>query len=75
MNARLQTGQRNSHLVELVSGAAAARWVRDGSSDPRVAWSRYEVPGAVFIEAVKGSLVWRFRNSAGSLLRRGSVTC
>jgi hypothetical protein len=75
MNARLQTGKRNSHMVELVSGAAGARWVRDGSSDPRVAWSRYEVPGAVFIQRVHGELVWRFRNSGGTLLRRGSVSC
>lgn len=75
MNADLQTGQPDSHMVELISGAAAARWVASATSDARVAWRLYKVPGAVFVRAEDGRLAWDFRSSTGQVLRSGSVSC
>lgn len=75
MNGALETGKRDSHMVELVSGAGAARWVTSNTSDPRVAWRLYKTPGAVWIGTSGDTLTWQFRSSAGDVLRRGSVSC
>jgi hypothetical protein len=79
MNAGLITGQPDSHMVELISVAAAARWVTNATSDSRVSWRLYQVPGAVFVQhnGTGGgqSLTWAFRNSCGTVQRSGSVAC
>ncbi len=75
MNASLETRKADSHMVELVSGAAAARWVRSNTSDSRVAWSRYQVPGAVFVKRERNTLTWQFRDFTGVVIRTGSVSC
>ena len=75
MNASLKVGEADSHMVELVSGAAAARWVTSSSTDARVAWRIYKSPGAVFVQRVDGVMKWEFRSSTGGVLRTGSVTC
>lgn len=75
MNSHLQTGRPYSHMVELVSGAAAARWVISHTSDRRVAWHRYKTPGAVYVHRQAHTLQWRFRDSKGTLLRSGHVHC
>jgi len=78
LNASLQVGQPNSHMVELISGAAAARWVTSPpNNDPRVAWRRYQVPGALYVthETSPHALAWRFRDASGNVLRTGRVTC
>ena len=80
MNATLQTGKSDSHMVELISGAGAARWVRGITPDNRVAWSLYQIPGAVWIVRTVdshgvSSLHWEFRDSSGKVLRTGSVVC
>jgi hypothetical protein len=75
MNSHLQVGRRYSHMVELVSGAAAARWVRSRTSDRRVAWHLYKTPGAVFVHRQVHTLHWTFRDSAGTRLRSGHVPC
>jgi hypothetical protein len=62
-------------MVELVSGAAAARWVISHTSDRRVAWHRYKTPGAVYVHRQAHTLQWRFRDSKGTLLRSGHVHC
>jgi hypothetical protein len=78
MSSSLAVGQPDSHMVELVSGAAAARWVTSvtsGTSEPRVAWRLYQVPGAVFVHRVGDTLGWEFRSSTGDVLRSGSIGC
>ena len=75
MSSSLAVGQPDSHMVELVSGAAAARWVTSNTSDSRVAWRLYRVPGAVFVHHVGDTLAWEFRSSTGEVLRSGSVGC
>lgn len=78
LNAALQAGRPDSHMVELVSGAAGARWVANLRPDARVAWRQYQVPGAVYVTpdtAGAPRLLWRFRDSGGNTLRSGSVTC
>ena len=75
MDADLRVGRPDSHMVQLVSGAAAARWVSDVTGDSRVAWRRYRVPGAVFVRRDRSTLRWEFRDSEGQVLRTGSVPC
>ncbi len=75
MNAALATDQADSHMVELVSGAAAARWVTDATSDARVSWRLYQTPGAVFVNRVDTTLKWAFRDVNGAVLRTGTVAC
>lgn len=75
MNAAKQTGQPGSHMVELVSGAAAARWVISNTSDTRVAWHVYKTPGAVFVTHNGNTLDWEFRDFNGNVLRNGYVDC
>jgi hypothetical protein len=63
MDASLATGRAGSHMVELVSGAGAARWVTSGSSSPKIAWRLYKVPGAVWVQQATdpdtGASRWR----------------
>ncbi len=75
MNAEFETGKPDSHMVELISGAAAARWVEVVSNEPRVAWRLYRTPGAVFVSTGAKRLTWEFRDSSGAGLRTGSVRC
>jgi hypothetical protein len=75
MNAALETNKPDSHQVELISGAGAARWVAAVSDEPRVAWRAYEIPGALFIDTGANRLSWEFRDSSGVVLRTGSVHC
>jgi hypothetical protein len=79
MNAALQTGRPDSHMVELISGAGAARWVASKTNEKRVAWRLYMTPGAVWVSAAgtpaQPQLTWQFRSSTGSVLRNGSVAC
>ena len=75
MNGSLATGQPDSHMVELVSGAAAARWVANVTADSRVDWRVYRVPGAVFVSRSGDTLSWQFRDASGAVLRTGSVAC
>jgi acid phosphatase type 7 len=79
MNAALQPDSPDSHMVELVSGAGAARWVASTTNEARVAWRRYRTPGAVRVSR-RGTLAdprlrWDFRSSTGSVLNNGSVAC
>jgi hypothetical protein len=75
MNAALQVKRPDSHMVQLVSGAAAARWVAVVSDEPRVAWRLYRTPGAVFVRTEAKQLTWEFRDSSGAVLRTGNVRC
>jgi hypothetical protein len=80
LNANLQPRRAGSHMVELISGAGAARWVRNLDPDPRIVWSRFRVPGALFVgldlDAPSGDrLRWTFRDVSGAALRSGSVSC
>ena len=79
MNAALQTDSPDSHMVELISGAGAARWVASTTNEARVAWRRYRTPGAVWVSRrgtlAESRLRWEFRSSTGSVLRKGSVAC
>jgi hypothetical protein len=80
MNANLQRGQPNSHMVELISGAGAVRWPKKFQADQRIVWATYRVPGAVYLtldtDNPSGPAIrWVFRNSSGSPLRSGSVSC
>lgn len=81
MDASLATGQPGSHMVELVSGAGAARWVTSNTSSPKMAWRLYQVPGAVWVRQATDpdtgaqSMAWEFRDSSGTVLRSGSVGC
>ena len=79
MNAALQTGRPDSHMVELISGAGAARWVASTTNEKRVAWRLYKTPGAVWVSTAgtpaQPQLTWQFRSSTGSVLRNGSVAC
>jgi hypothetical protein len=79
LNAALQTSRSDSHMVELISGAGAARWVADVVNDNRVAWRAYKIPGAVWVHGAgtqtNPQLSWEFRNSSGTVLRTGSVGC
>ena len=76
LNAALQPNQPDSKMVELISGAAAARWVTSTpNNDARVAWRLYKVPGAVYVTHQRNRLTWDFRDSSGASLRTGSVTC
>jgi hypothetical protein len=79
MNAALQTGSPDSHMVELISGAGAARGVASTKNEARVAWRRYRTPGAVWVSRRvtlgESRLTWEFRSSTGSVLRKGSVAC
>jgi Big-like domain-containing protein len=79
MNAALQTGRSDSHMVELISGAGAARWVSTKTIEKRVAWRLYQTPGAVWVWRTgtpnQPQLTWQFRSSTGTVLRTGSVAC
>ena len=79
MNAALETDMPDSHMVELISGAGAARWVASVANEARVAWRLYQTPGAVWVSpagtAAEPKLTWQFRSSTGSVLRNGSVAC
>jgi hypothetical protein len=79
MNAALQTSRPDSHMVELISGAGAARWVASTTNEKRVAWRLYKTPGAVWVSPAgtpaQPQLTWQFRSSTGSVLRNGSVAC
>jgi hypothetical protein len=79
MNASLQAGRSDSHMVELISGAGAARWVASTANDSRVAWRLYQTPGAVWVQRTgtpqSPQLSWEFRSSSGTVLRTGSVAC
>lgn len=77
MNASLATGQPDSHMVELISGAGAARWVTSYTPSQKIAWRLYKTPGAVWVSPSAGltSLNWEFRDSSGGVLRNGSVSC
>jgi hypothetical protein len=75
MNGVLETGKSDSHMVELISGAAAARWVAVVSDEPRVAWRLYRTPGAVYVTTGLNRLDWQFRDSSGVVLRTGNVRC
>jgi hypothetical protein len=79
MNVAMQAGRPDSHMVELISGAGAARWVMSASNDKRVAWELYKTPGAVWVwragTLAQPRLNWEFRSSKGAVLRTGSVAC
>jgi hypothetical protein len=82
LNANLQRGQPNSHMVELISGAGAVRWPKQFQEDARIVWARFRVPGAVYLTLDANNpsgpeIQWVFRDSAiGSPpLRSGSVAC
>jgi hypothetical protein len=87
MNATLQTGQANSHMVQLISGAGGHNLVSATESDARVSWERTKVAGAAYITAIGGaagsasSLQWRFADAGGVTVTSanvpgtGSVSC
>jgi hypothetical protein len=88
LNGALAAGQRDSHLVQIVSGAGGHILHRDRSTDPRGAWQAMGVPGALFLTLVGGGpnaaatgLTWAFRDTSGRIVSTpagpgtGSVTC
>ncbi len=83
MNADLQTGEPDSHTVQLVSGAGGHHITSTVDTDPRVAWQARRVPGAAFLTAVgaedgsPSALRWEFRDAAGEVLpgSQGVVLC
>lgn len=87
MNAALQTGRVDSHMVQLISGAGGHNLVSATESDARVQWERTKVAGAAFITAVGGgsgaasALQWRFADATGATVTSsggpgtGSVAC
>jgi Calcineurin-like phosphoesterase len=80
LNALGLAGQPDSHMVELISGAAAGRWELQFAADSRVVWERYMTPGAVYVGSVhnpNGSeqLNWWFEDTLGTVLRTGSIMC
>ena len=66
LNAALQAGRPDSHMVELVSGAGAHNMVSTLDGDARSAWQANKVPGVAYLTAVGGGsgpatrLDWEF---------------
>jgi hypothetical protein len=54
MNAGLQTGQPDSHMVQLVSGAGGHQLTSVTDNDPRYAWHLRNVAGAAYVTLVGG---------------------
>jgi len=87
MNAALQTGRADSHMVQLISGAGGHNLVSATESDAHVEWERTKVAGAAFVTAVGGgsgaasALQWRFADTTGATVTSstgagtGSVAC
>ena len=83
MNAALQTGRPDSHMVEVVSGAGGHNETATSDTDPRHAWQVRQVSGAMYLTPVGGAsgqataLDWEFRNNSGSVLSgsSSSVDC
>ncbi len=72
LNASLQAGQPNSHMVQLVSGAGGHNLDETPETDPRLGWELIDTPGVAYITAVGGAtgnaqaLTWRFADAAGA---------
>lgn len=71
MNANLETGKPDSHMVELISGAGGHKFATAVNSDPRHVWQLQNVAGAAYVTAVGGrsgaasKLEWVFRGKEG----------
>jgi hypothetical protein len=83
MDAALQTGTAGAHQVQLIAGAGGHA-LSNTKIDSRTAWpsSPQKTAGAVYLTLVGAAnggqataISWEFRNSSGSVLRSGSVTC
>ncbi len=83
MNANLQTGQADSHMVELVSGAGTHHLTPTVDTDPRNAWQVNRVAGVAYLTLVGGgsgnatAIEWHFRDQNGNLITgsESSVSC
>jgi predicted phosphodiesterase len=83
MNASLQTGRSDSHMVQLISGAGGHNMTSRVDTDPRNAWQVNKVAGAAFITLVGGSsgqadsLRWEFRDTSGATVpgSEGFLAC
>ena len=70
----LQRFRRREGMTEYVVGAGGAILYSLGR-DPRLAFARAKVTGALRIVLEPGRATLEFRNSSGALLDRSSVTC
>ncbi len=83
MNADLQVGQPDSHMVELVSGAGGHNLTPTMDTDPRNAWQVTKTTGAAYLTLVGGgsgvatALSWEFRDTNGNAIpgSSSSVSC
>jgi hypothetical protein len=81
LNANLEAGKSDSHLVELISGAGGHS-VGGVKTDSRVVFSKGRTPGALFLTlngAAGGgtatSIGWSYEKTDGTVLRSGSTGC
>jgi hypothetical protein len=71
MNASLQAGQPDSHMVELVSGAGSHGLTATADTDARSAWQQRGVAGAAYLTLEGGgagaasAISWEFRDQNG----------
>jgi len=83
MNANLQTGRPDSHMVELISGAGTHHLTPTVDTDPRSAWQVNRVAGVAYLTLAGGgsgnatAIQWHFRNQNGALISgsESSVSC
>lgn len=83
MNASLQTGQPDSHTIQVIAGSGGHNLTSTVDTDPRMAWQVTKVAGAAFITLVGGgsgeatALRWEFRDTSGATIpgSEGSVSC
>jgi hypothetical protein len=87
LNASLEAGGPDAHMVELVSGAGGHYLTGVTDTDPRGVWQATKVAGAAYITAVGGGngdatrLDWAFRDRSGGIVSgtggqgTGSVEC
>jgi hypothetical protein len=71
MNASLQAGQSDSHMIELVSGAGSHGLTSTADTDARSAWQQRGVAGSAYLTLVDGgtgaasAISWQFRDQNG----------
>jgi calcineurin-like phosphoesterase family protein len=86
LNAALEVGKPDSHMVELVSGGGGHNLTSAVNSDPRGVWQATKVTGAVYITTVGGGsgaatqVDWAFRDPSGQVVSgtgqgTGTVEC
>ncbi len=83
MNANLQVGRPDSHMVQLISGAGTHHLTSTVDTDPRNAWQVTRVAGAAYLTLLGGgsgdatAIQWHFRNQNGVPLAgsESSVSC